>query len=64
MMPVSKKRAAAIAAIAEKDIDTTDIPEADAEFFKKARLVTNMAKKETPLIPVSGADRVGEPIKQ
>jgi superfamily II DNA or RNA helicase len=38
-MPISKKRAAEIAAIADKDIDTSDIPEAGEEFFRKARLV-------------------------
>src|SRR5260370_37580553 len=38
-MPISKKRLAEIAAIADEDIDTSDIPEADEEFFKKARLI-------------------------
>ena len=38
-MPISKKRAAEIEAIAENDIDTSDIPEAGEEFFKKAKLV-------------------------
>ncbi len=38
-MPISKKRLAEIAAIADEDIDTSDIPEADEEFFKKAKLV-------------------------
>src|ERR1700730_13534205 len=37
-MPISKKRLAEIAAIADEDIDTSDIPEADEEFFKKAKL--------------------------
>jgi hypothetical protein len=38
-MPISKKRVTEIAAIADEDIDTSDIPEADEEFFRKARLV-------------------------
>ena len=38
-MPISKKRLAEIAAIADADIDTSDIPEADEEFFKKAKLI-------------------------
>jgi hypothetical protein len=37
-MPISKQRATEIAAIAEKDIDTSEIPEAGEEFFKKAKL--------------------------
>ena len=37
-MPISKQRAAEIEAIAEKDIDTSDIPEVGEEFFKKAKL--------------------------
>jgi superfamily II DNA or RNA helicase len=38
-MPISKERAAEIEAIAEKDIDTSEIPEAGEEFFRKAKLV-------------------------
>ena len=38
-MPISKERAAEIEAIADEDIDTSDIPEAGEEFFKKAKLV-------------------------
>ena len=37
-MPISKKRAAEIAAMADEDIDTSDIPEAGEEFFKNAAL--------------------------
>jgi hypothetical protein len=37
-MPISRKRAAEIAAIADKDIDTSDIPEAGEEFFRNAEL--------------------------
>jgi len=38
-MPISKERLAEIAAIADRDIDTSDIPEASEDFFRKARLV-------------------------
>jgi len=38
-MPISKERLAEIAAIADEDIDTSDIPEADEQFFKKAKLI-------------------------
>ncbi len=38
-MPISEKRAAEIEAIAEKDIDTSEIPEAGEEFFSRAKLV-------------------------
>jgi hypothetical protein len=38
-MTISKKRSAEIEAIADKDIDTTDVPEAGEAFFKKAKLV-------------------------
>jgi hypothetical protein len=38
-MPISEKRLAEIAAIADEDIDTSDIPEAGEEFFKKAKLI-------------------------
>ena len=37
-MPISKKRAAEIDAIADKDIDTSEIREAGEEFFSKAKL--------------------------
>jgi superfamily II DNA or RNA helicase len=38
-MPISKERLAEIAAIPDRDINTSDIPEADEGFFRKARLV-------------------------
>ncbi len=38
-MPISRKRAAEIEEIAEKDIDTSEIPEAGEEFFKSAKLL-------------------------
>jgi hypothetical protein len=37
-MPISKTRLAEIAAIADEDIDTSDIPEAGEHAFKQARL--------------------------
>jgi hypothetical protein len=37
-MPISKKRLGEIAAIADEDIDTSDIPEAGEDFFKRAKL--------------------------
>ena len=38
-IPISKQRLSEIAAIADEDIDTSDIPEADEEFFKKAEAI-------------------------
>ena len=38
-MKTSKERLGEIGAIADRDIDTSDIPEAGEDFFKKARLV-------------------------
>jgi hypothetical protein len=38
-MPISKERLAEIAAIPDRDVDTSDIPEAGEDFFRKARLV-------------------------
>ena len=38
-VPISKKRLAEIAAIADDDIDTSEIPEADEAWFKGAKLV-------------------------
>jgi superfamily II DNA or RNA helicase len=38
-MPISKKRVTEIAAIADEDVDTSDIPEAGEEFFRKAKLI-------------------------
>lgn len=36
--PISQERLAEIAAIADEDIDTSDIPELDDEFWKNARV--------------------------
>ena len=52
-MPISKQRATEIAAIAEKDIDTSEIPEAGEEFFKKAKL-------RLPTTAVEGRRRNGQ----
>lgn len=38
-MPISEKRLADIVAIADEDIDTSEIPEADEAWFKEAKLV-------------------------
>ena len=50
-MPISKKRLAKIEAIKDEDIDTSDIPELDEDFFKKARLVlpAGVSKKTVTL---------------
>jgi len=37
-MPISEKRVAEIAAVADDNIDTSEIPEVGEEFFKKAKL--------------------------
>lgn len=36
-MPISEKRIAEIATIPDKDIDLSDVPELDEEFFIRAR---------------------------
>lgn len=46
-MTISKKRLAEIEAIADKDIDTSDIPEVDEAFFETARLVMPAAGSKT-----------------
>jgi superfamily II DNA or RNA helicase len=56
-MPISKKRAAEIEAIAEEDIDTSEIPEASEEFFRKAKLVLPRDSASTG----PGAHVVGPP---
>ena len=38
-MPVSQKRLGEIAAIADEDIDTSDVPEADEAWFEGAKLI-------------------------
>ena len=51
-MPISKERLAEIAAIADRDIDTSDIPEAGEDFFRKARLVLPSGRAATGRIAV------------
>ena len=46
-MPVSQKRLAEIAAIADDDIDTSEIPEADEAWFKGAKLVLPQGAETT-----------------
>ena len=47
-MPISDKRLADIVAIADEDIDTSDIPEADEAWFKEAKLVIPQGARNTP----------------
>jgi uncharacterized protein (DUF4415 family) len=46
-MPISKKRLAEIAAIPDSQIDYSDIPELDEDFWKHAKLV--MPDKKVPV---------------
>jgi uncharacterized protein (DUF4415 family) len=46
-MTISKRRLAEIEAIADKDIDTSDIAEVDETFFETARLVMPAAGNKT-----------------
>ena len=46
-MPISKKRLAEIAAIADEDIDTSEIPEADETWFRGARLIIPQEGRST-----------------
>jgi hypothetical protein len=54
-MPISKKRAAEIAAIADKDIDTSDIAEAGEEFFRNAKL---RLPEHSAAAPLNGSAKV------
>ena len=47
-MPVSEKRLAEIAAIADEDIDTSELPEADESWFKGAKPVMPHGGKSAP----------------
>ena len=47
-MPISEKRLAELAAIADKDIDTSDIAEADEAWFKDAKLIMPSASRTVP----------------
>ena len=46
-MPISQKRLAEIAAIADDDIDTSEVPEADETWFKGAKLVLPQGAETT-----------------
>ena len=46
-MPISQKRLGEIAAIADEDIDTSDIPEADEAWFEGAKLVLSPGGENT-----------------
>ena len=50
-MSISEERLAEIDAIDDKDIDTSDIPEADELFFKTAHLIVPVSC--TPKKPIS-----------
>jgi hypothetical protein len=55
-MSISGKRLAEIAAIVDKDIDTSEIREADEAFFKNARLILPVAgAAPRPRAPMGGA---------
>ena len=47
-MPISEKRLADIAAIADGDIDTSEIPEADEAWFNDAKLVIPQGARNVP----------------
>lgn len=55
-MPVSRKRLAEIAAIADEDIDTSEISEADEAWFEGAKLVLP-EKNESTTQPVENRER-------
>lgn len=44
--PISKERAEELKSMTDEDIDYSDIPPLDEEFFKKAKLVQRKAKTE------------------
>ena len=50
-MPISRRRLAEIAAMADEDIDTSEIPEADEAWFGSAKLVIPQGDRSAP-IPV------------
>ena len=69
-MPISDKRLAEIAAIADEDIDTSELPEADESWFKGAKLVMPhggrrspraVDDRETPRSPTAGLDSTSPP---
>ena len=48
-MTISKKRLAEIEAMPDQDIDTSDIPEVDEDFFANAKLIMPTTTKKVPL---------------
>ena len=70
MASVLRKRLAEIAAIADDDIDTSEIPEADEAWFKGAKLVRPQGTEatagpvddmETPRSAVTELDAASQP---
>ena len=55
-MPISRKRLAEIVAIADEDINTSEISEADEAWFKGAKLVLP-EKDESTALPVEDRER-------
>ena len=47
-MSISQERLAEIAAIADEDIDTSEIPEADEAWFNDAKLVIPQGARNVP----------------
>ena len=69
-MPISQKRMTEIAAIADDDIDTSEIPEADEAWFKGAKLVLPQEgeitagpvdDRETPRSAMTELDAASQP---
>ena len=69
-MPISQERLAEIAAIADDDIDTSEISEADEAWFKGAKLILPHGTEstagpvddmETPRSPVTELDAASQP---
>jgi uncharacterized protein (DUF4415 family) len=48
-MTISKKRLAEIEAMPDQDIDTSDIPEVDEDFFATAKLIMPTTTKKVPV---------------
>lgn len=48
-MTISKKRLAEIEAMPDQDIDTSDIPEVDEDFFANAKLIMPTTTKKVPV---------------
>ena len=69
-MSISQERLAEVAAIADEDIDTSEIPEADEAWFKGAKLVLPqegestagpVADMERPRSAVTAVDSTSQP---